>query len=876
MSSDDMNVDGAGRADEWIQWSHLSYTFGREAIVENGRKVLVVGRDDAGRSAVVVAIENCGVEVDATSDFVAAGYDCVVCTLADMDEAASLDSVCRVTIPRPSFLWARLAKNLLTLFRSSPPSNGINPEGFCRKDGHIVKIGHENKVEEPRLLTCVIRHGLDTGDVVRIGDSEFTADVVSETEFHAKAAKEGGKNTSLVGETVKLVMRKEEESGIEEQDIDLSSALLNTKLSSSTSVDSSNLSNPGFLSGIVASQVVNIVTKRFRAPVNQWIHLDVPTAPESTTKTKLSVLLTGANGPIGITIAEHLIKSGVASTLFVAGGADEIVNPSLLRNGLRIVKEGDVGKKIGEVIKANSSIPVTSLPFISGETERSHFGDAFFQKVDVIISAGGSWDERRNVGSLSVQHRKALIDVGSDHFVGHVQTVIPGVTESYCCSQDPSDSNSDLPYCVLKSFPYAAEHAVTWAAAKVETLIERKPEKYNEFWVEEDLIERVERGDLPETSCLANKFLSSWICSTWPDCVAFARNKFEKYFKHKAMQLVVNFPEDCQTSSGGLFWSFPKRLPRPVSFDVDDPLHFRFVSDLARTWAIVCKVPFTDSDLSRISSLLPSIAVAPFVASANKKIVTDEAVTRVEIESGNIGSGLGGDVSESLAAKLRAAKCRHLDPSSVPSSLASSLLGSCSRLRCLMYGISPTPDDADVRMFAEKICPCPAPVAEVLADLALSELLRLRSATGQSNTTGSGRSNWWISLLPELEVVRSDPRPVPVTIIPGGKGLSFSLWDQFEVVGSATWKLQDFLDSLSSQFAIRATMVVQGTKMVYVKIMPTHKNRKTKIMSSLIRKDPGSDFAILSITMESDNPDEDAEDLSAPPIKYYWDGKKDT
>jgi hypothetical protein len=193
-----------------------------------------------------------------------------------------------------------------------------------------------------------------------------------------------------------------------------------------------------------------------------------------------------------------------------------------------------------------------------------------------------------------------------------------------------------------------------------------------------------------------------------------------------------------------------------------------------------------------------------------------------------------------------------------------------------MYGISPTPDDADVRMFAEKICPCPAPVAEVLADLALSELLRLRSATGQSNTTGSGRSNWWISLLPELEVVRSDPRPVPVTIIPGGKGLSFSLWDQFEVVGSATWKLQDFLDSLSSQFAIRATMVVQGTKMVYVKIMPTHKNRKTKIMSSLIRKDPGSDFAILSITMESDNPDEDAEDLSAPPIKYYWDGKKDT
>ena len=42
-----------------------------------------------------------------------------------------------------------------------------------------------------------------------------------------------------------------------------------------------------------------------------------------------------------------------------------------------------------------------------------------------------------------------------------LQSVIPNVTESYTCGQDCGDSDDfgDVPYCVLKSFPYAQEHA---------------------------------------------------------------------------------------------------------------------------------------------------------------------------------------------------------------------------------------------------------------------------------------------------------------------------------------------------------------------------------------------------------------------------------
>ena len=54
-------------------------------------------------------------------------------------------------------------------------------------------------------------------------------------------------------------------------------------------------------------------------------------------------------------------------------------------------------------------------------------------------------------------------------------------------------------------------------------------------------------GDIPPASAaVARKLLSSdggWLCASWAECIAFARRKFEKYFNHKARQLLSHFPE---------------------------------------------------------------------------------------------------------------------------------------------------------------------------------------------------------------------------------------------------------------------------------------------------------------------------------------------
>ena len=51
------------------------------------------------------------------------------------------------------------------------------------------------------------------------------------------------------------------------------------------------------------------------------------------------------------------------------------------------------------------------------------------------------------------------------------------------------------------------------------------------------------------------------------------------------------------------------------------------------------------------------------------------------------------------------------------------------------------------------------------------------------------------------------------------------------MAGAESWTLQEFLSAAASRLGDAASppnMVVQGSKMVYVKAMPTHKNRLVK------------------------------------------------
>jgi ubiquitin-activating enzyme E1 len=98
--------------------------------------------------------------------------------------------------------------------------------------------------------------------------------------------------------------------------------------------------------------------------------------------------------------------------------------------------------------------------------------------------------------------------------------------------------------------------------------------------------------NLPDGSVTVFKVLRD-SCSTWQECVRFSRQKFEKYFSHKALRLLHHFPPETTTSTGR-FWAHPKKIPNPeIVFSASDPVHLEFVRTLACCWAHLWKIPVT-------------------------------------------------------------------------------------------------------------------------------------------------------------------------------------------------------------------------------------------------------------------------------------------
>lgn len=65
--------------------------------------------------------------------------------------------------------------------------------------------------------------------------------------------------------------------------------------------------------------------------------------------------------------------------------------------------------------------------------------------------------------------------------------------------------------------------------------------------------------------------------------------------------MVHNFPADHKTEAGQPFWTSLKRLPKPITFDPDDPTHVHFLIAAANLWAYVFNVaPLQDKRAAAI------------------------------------------------------------------------------------------------------------------------------------------------------------------------------------------------------------------------------------------------------------------------------------
>lgn len=513
---------------------------------------------------------------------------------------------------------------------------------------------------------------------------------------------------------------------------------------------------------------------------------------------------------------------------------------------------------------------------VGPETTKTVYTDAFFRAQHMVVNALDNVVARKFVDSRCVTNQRALLESGTMGPKGHVQVIAPHLTESYGSQTDPPEP--EVPYCTLKSFPSNVEHTIQWAREKFSNLFELKPAGFNKFWDDTGSLETVletlasgacgkEYAGTPQVvKVLRNR------PATWPQCVALARVKFEKYFNHKARQLISAFPLDLVLKDGSLFWTSPKRPPTPLVFNPDEESHYGFVMSAAQLYARVYGVAVDPAQLERgaVLDILATVAVPEF-RPKNKTIVTDESVKKEQAEKEEAkGKGeASGDEYPQLGVEMRAlvdaARQAGLDPLAkvAPESFEKDddsnhhidFITATSNLRASMYAIAPA-DRLKTKLIAGKIVPAIATTTAAVSGLVTLELIKVMNGAPLAEL-----KNCFLNMAIPL-MVFSEPAPAEKKNV---AGVDITLWDRWDIQGTPDMTLGDFLKTFKDTYTLEPSGVFHNSAMIYVPFLPAMAKKMDKKMCKLLKFEKGEEYVDLTVTFEGKDGQEDA----GPPVRYY-------
>eukprot|EP00048_Salpingoeca_helianthica_P016079 m.230351 g.230351 ORF g.230351 m.230351 type:complete len:1021 (-) comp17989_c0_seq1:244-3306(-) len=517
----------------------------------------------------------------------------------------------------------------------------------------------------------------------------------------------------------------------------------------------------------------------------------------------------------------------------------------------------------------NPGIRVKALQHkVCTETQTDIFNDGFFLSQDVVVNALDNIAARLYVDARCVTNQRPLLESGTLGTKGHVQVVVPFKTESYGSVRDPPEP--DIPFCTLKSFPSNIEHTTQWAREKFGSLFEIKPAEFNKFWDDNGGVEAAlsalaanEQSKTLSRVGLVRRLVANRPKS-WHDCVALARAKFEKYFNHKARQLLTSFPPETALADGTPFWSPPKRQPTPLVFDPADPIHIQFVAAAAALFARVYGIHVPEHE--DLEGHLQRVVPPPFVPKA-KKIVTDESVKKTDAAAASQPAededypGLARYFRHQAetAAANGLARVPRLTPEIFEKDDDSNhhidFISATANLRARMYSIESV-DRLVVKRIAGKIVPAIATTTSAVSGLVAVELIKLSLGLPLESF-----KNAFLNLALPL-MVFSEPAPVPAQ--PLSDGVSFTIWDRWEIHGSETSTLAQFVADLTARYKVQATGVFHGAAMIYVPAFPGQDKKLTKPMRKLI-KAPGAPYVDLTVMVAAV-----PEEIAGPPVRFFF------
>eukprot|EP00762_Andalucia_godoyi_P003411 ANDGO_06581.mRNA.1 Ubiquitin-activating enzyme E1 1 len=658
-----------------------------------------------------------------------------------------------------------------------------------------------------------------------------------------------------------------------------------------------------FIGGFTAQEVLKAVSGKF-GPLRQWIYFDafeafdpIVTAADAAPRgcrydgqiavfgaafqeklAKLKYFIVGA-GALGCEFLKNFAMMGIGSVIVT--DMDTIEMSNLSRQFL--FRRQHVGKSKSVVAAEaarhmNPAMHVTALQDkVAPDTEHV-FTDLFWTGLDGVCNALDNVQARLYVDSRCVYYGKSLLESGTLGTKANAQVVVPRLTESYGSSRDPPEKS--IPICTLKNFPYAIEHTIQWARDLFEGLWVSRSRDANSFL---DAASRDAFLDtLRQNPSVRKPTLESVLQvirerpKTIADCVAWARNEFERLFANDMKQLLFNFPIDQITSTGAPFWSGLKRPPTPVSFSTADPLHVDFIVSATNLCAQMCGIADRVTDDQRVRDLASSVPVTQWAPKTNVRIAASDAELQSQPQSNEAASATvpgGSDEEAEIAQIERQLLAETATASHSPfeviefekdddSNFHVAFVTAASNLRARSYAITEA-DRHRTKMIAGKIIPAMVTTTALITGIVMIELIKIAQGRKDIESYRNAFVNLALPFCTMSEPIKAATQK--------WKDLEFSLWSHIEVQrGDLT--LRNLIDYFEQELHLVVSMIASGQAILYSSFGNQAKNQERMNMPMSVVYETVSKKKIADgqvyLVVEAMVADKDTdEDVDIPPVR---------
>mmetsp|Transcript_6972 Transcript_6972/g.20372 ORF Transcript_6972/g.20372 Transcript_6972/m.20372 type:complete len:1034 (-) Transcript_6972:1236-4337(-) len=550
---------------------------------------------------------------------------------------------------------------------------------------------------------------------------------------------------------------------------------------------------------------------------------------------RLNAFVVGA-GALGCEFLKLLAMMGVSCSKdgkLAVTDDDTIEKSNLSRQFL--FRQTDIGRSKSEVAGQaaqgmNSGLNIASLQNrVCPETE-DVFNDSFWENLDVVINALDNVKARLYVDMRCVYFSKPLLESGTLGPKCNTQVVIPGLTENYGASRDPPEKQA--PMCTLHSFPHNIDHCLAWARSEFEGHVEKAPAEVNTYLEDpsEYSSNALKQADGQTKQQLEQvvESLSSSKCTTFSECIVWARKLFDEYFYNKISQLVYTFPEDAKTSNGSPFWSPPKRFPRAIKFDCNDPVHVAFIksASVLRAQVYQISIPEWCHDDGQFQQAADSYQTPEFQPRSDVKIETDPKATNKYSSSFDDASVVETllkqlePISGELPPKFRL--CPIPFEKDDDTNFHMELITSLANLRARNYSIQEV-DKLQAKLIAGRITPAIATSTAVATGLVCLELYKVL----QNVPLESYRNTFGNLSLPLFAMAE----PIPSKLFEYNN-MKWSLWDRWIIEGDIT--TQELLNWFSTR-GLTTYSISCGQALIYNNLFPKHKERLEKKVLDIVK-----------------------------------------